>query len=94
MRMDVAMPTIPLAFDARDARDFVQAALLRVNGEWQDRDGGASWRAMERKGFSRERWQQGVDWLIGAGLLQWRDPAEHRAGLCWDFEQVGRFLGL
>lgn len=92
--MDVAMPVIPLAFDARDARDFVQAALLRVNGAWQDRDGGASWRAMERKGWSRERWQQGVDWLIGAGLLRWRDPLEHRAGLEWDFEAVQRFLGL
>ena len=94
VRMDVAMPTIPLAFDARDARDFVQAALIRVNGEWQDRDGGASWRAMERKGWTRERWQRGVDWLIGAGLLRWRDPLEHRAGLCWDFDAVQRFLGL
>lgn len=92
--MDVSMPTIPLAFDARDARDFVQAALLRVNGAWQDRDGGASWRAMERKGWTRERWQQGVDWLVGAGLLRWRDPAEHRAGLEWDFAAVQRFLGL
>jgi hypothetical protein len=94
MRMDVAMPAIPLAFDARDARDFVQAALYRVNGAWQDRDGGASWRAMERKGWTRERWQQGVDWLVGAGLLRWRDPQEHRAGLCWDFDAVQRFLGL
>lgn len=92
--MDVSMPVIPLSFDARDAREFVQAALYRVNGAWQDRDGGASWRAMERKGWTRERWQQGVDWLIGAGLLRWRDPLEHRAGLCWDFDAVGRFLGL
>lgn len=83
---------VPLAFDARDARRFVADALLRVNGQWTDKGGGASVRAMEAKGWSRERWNAAVGWLMDNGLLRWRNEAEHRAGLEWDFEKLDRFM--
>lgn len=90
--LNAEIAAVPLVFDARDAREFVRAALLRVNGKWSDRDGGASVRAMEAKGWSRERWNMAVGWLMENRLLKWRDEAEHRAGLEWDFEKLDKFM--
>lgn len=90
---DALVPAIPLAFSARDASEFVAASVWRVNGVWQDKDGGPSWRAMERKGWTRFRWEQGVGWLIEHGILRWKDQAEHRAGLEWDYGKLEQFVG-
>ena len=93
MRMDVSMPTIPLAFDARDARRFIDTALLRVNGVWSDKDGGSSQREMERKGWARADWDVAVAWLLEHGILEWRNEAAHQQGTKWNFEKLDRFVG-
>jgi len=92
MVFNAEIAAVPLSFDARDARRFVNDALLVINGQWMDKGGGASVRAMEAKGWSRERWNAAVGWLMDNGLLRWRNEAEHRAGLEWDFERLDRFM--
>ena len=93
MRMDVAMPTIPLAFDARDARRFIDTALLRVNGVWSDKDGGSSQREMERKGWARADWDMAVAWLLEHGILEWKNEAAHQQGTRWNYEKLDKFVG-
>ena len=93
MRMDVSMPVVPLAFDARDARRFIHTALICVNGVWSDKDGGSSQREMERKGWARADWDMAVAWLLEHGILEWRNEAAHQQGTKWDFENLDRFVG-
>ena len=93
LRMDVAMPTIPLAFDARDARRFIDTALLRVNGVWSDKDGGSSQREMERKGWARADWDMAVAWLLEHGILEWKNEAAHQQGTRWNYEKLDKFVG-
>lgn len=93
MRMDVAMPVIRPAFSAHDALRFVRDALVMVNGEWQDKDGGSSQREMARKGWTRDEWELAVTWLLDHGILEWRNPIAHQQGTRWNIERLNRFVG-
>lgn len=88
------LPLTPIEFGAHGARAFVNDSLWRVDGAWQDKTGGCSFRAMARKGYSRDRWEQGVAWLMDHGLLRWKSDKDHRQGLEWDLERVSRFMGV
>lgn len=91
--LDVAMPVMRPAFSAHDALRFVRDALVMVNGEWQDKDGGSSQREMARKGWSRDEWEMAVGWLLENGILEWRNPAAHQQGTRWNIQRLNRFVG-
>ena len=91
--MDVSMPVIRPAFSAHDALRFIHDALICVNGVWSDKDGGASQREMERKGWPRADWDMAVAWLLEHGILEWKNPQAHQQGTRWNFERLDRFVG-
>jgi hypothetical protein len=93
--VDVSMPVIPLAFDARDARRFINDTLICVNGEWRYKngDGSNSQREMQGRGWSRADWDAAKAWLLEHGILEWKNPAAHQQGMQWNWERLDRFVG-
>jgi len=87
-----ALPLIPPEFGVRDARRFVTAALIRIDGRWQSRPGGNTQRAMQERGWPKEEWERAIDWLTNAGVLKWKNPLSHTQGTEWDFEALDRLM--
>jgi hypothetical protein len=91
--MDVSMPVLRPVFSAHDALRFIHDALICVNGVWSDKDGGASQREMERKGWPRADWDMAVAWLLEHGILEWKNPQAHQQGTRWNYVALDRFVG-
>lgn len=82
----------PIPFSARDAREFMHDALIRVNGEWKDKGGGMALRPMMAKGWTRTRWELATRYLLKAGVLRWKDEAEPQQGYRWDWGMVEKWM--
>jgi len=88
----VAAETEPETDDTdAQMRRFAQDALIQINGEWAERQGGASWRAMQARGWDREAWVRTRDLLLESGLLRWAGP-DPRQGTAWHWQSVRAWL--